>query len=127
MPPEAPGLRAMASAADATALPCPNPHRPAAIPMARDAKGRLRSSTPPPPAVGWAKIGLATSRNATARKIILRVIWKFSLLEIVREEVVPNLSGGTTGSRSERIMPLFFVCHCSTHVDHGQQHEYKCL
>jgi hypothetical protein len=48
-------------------------------------------------------------------------------MEIVREEVVPNLSWGTTGSHSEQIKPLMFVRHCSAQINHREQHENECL
>jgi hypothetical protein len=44
-------------------------------------------------------------------------------MKIVREEVVPYLPWGTTGSRSEQMMPLMFVRHRCTDVDHREQRE----
>src|SRR5512143_2130744 len=77
----APGLRAMASAAPATAFACPRPQRPLAMAMEKpeEMATQLVAGAGVPPWV-WAKIGMAKHRIASARKNVLRVIL-VSLLE----------------------------------------------
>jgi hypothetical protein len=65
IPARAPGLRARASTADPTALPCPSPHRPAAIPIPIPAPIGTRLTTPAPPSAtaGMAKQSAASAMN----------------------------------------------------------------
>src|SRR5579862_9316256 len=70
--PVAPGLRAMPSAAPATALPWPRAHNPEAMAMPMAANGPIQLAPPELAAVvSAANAGIADNINASERNVIL--------------------------------------------------------
>src|SRR6476620_5364836 len=89
----APGFRAMASAAEAVALPWPIPQRPAAIPIAIYAAAlRFASAADALAPASCASIGLARASNPNASMINLFFI-VFSLLNCLQEVVQHHALG----------------------------------
>src|SRR5205823_14601375 len=70
---EAPGLRAIASAEEATALACARPHSPEAIAMEKPDVMATHFLTSSAPDV-WAKIGLAKTNSASSRNSFVFIV-----------------------------------------------------
>src|SRR5581483_9103951 len=126
IPPAAPGLRAIASAAPETALPCPMPQSPPAMPNPSIPPRNLISpgAMPDPPGA-CANIGQATSRNsATRSSVFLLTIRVYSLsYEIAPRRWFRAVLGDqwlTLGAMMPS-MKLVLVRCCHTHVNHREQ------
>src|SRR6185369_992468 len=110
----APGWRAMASTAEATALPCPSAHRPAAKAMAKPATRTAYGPTrlPPPAGASAASASPGTARTARPARMSERrttaLLCTCGLLVMRRMVLAPVMLGLLDGSRD---------------VEHREHHE----
>ena len=125
MPACAPGFRAMASAAEATALPCPSPHRPGGDAHGDVGGWQMQVGRSPAWRLRKDRAGEEHKRNRQENHFACHS--SVLLGWIVREEVVPYPPWGTAGSRSEQMMPSMFVRHRRSDIDHREQCENKSL
>src|SRR6185503_11250560 len=110
----APGWRAMASTAEATALPCPSAHRPAAKAMAKPATRTEYGPTrlPPPAGASAASARPGTARTARPARMserrTTRLLCTCGVLVMRRCVLAPVVLGFLDGSRD---------------VEHREHHE----
>src|SRR5580698_2926049 len=91
MPARAPGLRAIASAAEPATRPCPRPQRPEAMAMPMPAPmGTQPAAAPSGVAASCANAGDAMQRTASVMKIYcsLRIVFLLASFKMCRQWVV---------------------------------------
>src|SRR5215813_957130 len=107
----APGCRAIASTADATALPCPSPHNPAAIAMPMPAAMTANGAIQPPVLPSAASAAVGNARTANPPRISERRTTPSSIRVLCL--VVPGMWFGMVLGLLDR----------ARDVEHRQHHE----